>query len=485
MVKSDSIKSYIWVDDSGDIITRDSIFSPVLSGTYDLYMVDFNNCNRKETISYIKFPNPEIILNNPPNRIKANSQDVSFLISNYSPFNIYSWEFSNQYGNLSVNEPINNEGIINFNSKAGNIKLTITSFSQETGCRDTLTQNIEVYYPPPLNLTSNITNETCPGTKDGSMNIDVSGSEDYTYIRVTDENGKALEGNYHEGNPASFSIDNISAGKYYVNAQNFWVDDIENELIEIGYQNRAQPEVQNTPLKCKGDISSISINHDSLNSIYWYNQAGILISDNNTFETQMPGYYKAVLSYSSFCPDTLGFNIPIPDSIEYEINIPQKPFCPDICDGELEIRQVSPTGNKAYLLYEGDTILNSFGEYVYDLCNGDYILMVENNKCNNDTFTLSVKHIDCSFIPNAITPNGDGVHDYWDLSSTLELFPDTKVEIFNRWGKLVFSSPNGYPKPFNGKSNGVPLPDGTYFYVISYEGSSGERTKTGYLTILY
>ena len=49
---------------------------------------------------------------------------------------------------------------------------------------------------------------------------------------------------------------------------------------------------------------------------------------------------------------------------------------------------------------------------------------------------------DCLFIADAITPNGDGVNDRWVVGG-LEFFPQSEVEVFNRWGQLLFRSKPG------------------------------------------
>lgn len=67
-------------------------------------------------------------------------------------------------------------------------------------------------------------------------------------------------------------------------------------------------------------------------------------------------------------------------------------------------------------------------------------------------------------IPNTFTPNGDGVNDTWDID-VLSGYPDCLVNIYDRYGSLVFTS-KGYSKPWNGTLNGKPVPTGTYYYVI-------------------
>lgn len=91
-------------------------------------------------------------------------------------------------------------------------------------------------------------------------------------------------------------------------------------------------------------------------------------------------------------------------------------------------------------------------------------------------------------IPNAFSPNGDGINDtwsIWDVSGVPInfIFPRIEVEVFNRWGSRVFHS-SGYNKPWDGKStSGGDLPVGTYYYVIKYN-RDGYSSEVGSVTIL-
>ena len=76
-------------------------------------------------------------------------------------------------------------------------------------------------------------------------------------------------------------------------------------------------------------------------------------------------------------------------------------------------------------------------------------------------------------IQKGISPNGDGLNDYLKLSAQ-------KVEIFNRYGKEVYSK-SSYVNDWHGQSNGGSvLPDGTYYYVIELYGG---EVKTGWIYI--
>jgi len=92
-------------------------------------------------------------------------------------------------------------------------------------------------------------------------------------------------------------------------------------------------------------------------------------------------------------------------------------------------------------------------------------------------------------IYNAVSPDNNGAHDYFEIAC-IENFQNNTVKIFNRAGTLVFEN-KGYNNSdimFNGISNkgisvmGSELPEGTYFYII--DKGDGSRPLTGYLELL-
>ncbi|MES1224948.1 MAG: gliding motility-associated C-terminal domain-containing protein, partial [Bacteroidota bacterium] len=83
-------------------------------------------------------------------------------------------------------------------------------------------------------------------------------------------------------------------------------------------------------------------------------------------------------------------------------------------------------------------------------------------------------------IPNAFSPNGDGVQDTWNIPALIS-FPNAIVKVFNRWGELVFSS-NGIFHPWDGTFNGSKLPSGAYAYYL--QAKPGEIPYTGWVLIM-
>ncbi|MCB0784196.1 MAG: gliding motility-associated C-terminal domain-containing protein, partial [Flavobacteriales bacterium] len=85
-------------------------------------------------------------------------------------------------------------------------------------------------------------------------------------------------------------------------------------------------------------------------------------------------------------------------------------------------------------------------------------------------------------IPTGFTPNGDGYNDTWVIDF-VELFPDIEVEIYNRWGELLFRSV-GYQQPWDGRYEGGLVPVGTYYYVVVLNDPDFPEPFTGPLTVI-
>lgn len=100
----------------------------------------------------------------------------------------------------------------------------------------------------------------------------------------------------------------------------------------------------------------------------------------------------------------------------------------------------------------------------------------------SDDMTLTVIPY-CIKPMNAFTPNGDGINDKW-LITDGSCLSSAKVQVFNRYGSKVFESLD-YRNTWDGTYQGKPLPDGTYYFIITFQLINNRvETMKGNLTIL-
>jgi gliding motility-associated-like protein len=126
---------------------------------------------------------------------------------------------------------------------------------------------------------------------------------------------------------------------------------------------------------------------------------------------------------------------------------------------------------------------------VNDLCEGEYFVNVTDSRGCEYEFSpvagyVQNKEFPCFEDRVVITPDGNGSNDEFIIFCIGELV-DNHLEIYNRWGQLVFEV-DDYDNSWEGTTNtGEPLPAGPYYWVLDYIGPGGEPIQVrGSLTIV-
>ncbi len=123
---------------------------------------------------------------------------------------------------------------------------------------------------------------------------------------------------------------------------------------------------------------------------------------------------------------------------------------------------------------------NYFGSdsFEYEICDSD-------GDCDQAVVNIEVINDGVLFIPEVFTPNGDGFNDYFVIEG-LELYPESLIIIFNRWGNKVFEA-SPYNNDWDGSANfgiipgGNELSEGTYFFIIKTNNEQKELKGSIYL----
>lgn len=223
---------------------------------------------------------------------------------------------------------------------------------------------------------------------------------------------------------------------------------------------------------CEGDVFTLSL-QGMYSSILW--------SDGSTlpeFSTSGEGWITCRVTDQYGC------------SLEEQLYLDVMPG-PSVYLGD----DISLCGEESFILdagTDGSEYLWSTGEIgqritVYQGAEEFWVRVSDEYGCvDSDSIRVELCDLEEYFsdIPTAITPtNQDGVNDYWEIVK-LQSFPDAVVDIFDRWGRLIWRSEPGYPAPWEGRNmNGKEMPMDSYHFVIRLNNEQKDKFS-GSVTII-
>ncbi len=208
---------------------------------------------------------------------------------------------------------------------------------------------------------------------------------------------------------------------------------------------------------CPYNNGSVDIqpNFSGLNiaSYKWISPSGkVLSTSNQLLDVNVAGTYTIEVIATNGCPFTTTFNVKA-----YEVPV---------------ITQLVPNGNSYTVIATGSQpILYSINGTTWQTSN-----IFNNLPVGVTTFYVRFDGSDCLGLTkqglmlslnNAITPNGDGYNDTWYVKN-LNVFEgqNASLQIFDRYGKMVFEQNSATELIWDGKIQGRPLPTQSYWYVL-------------------
>jgi gliding motility-associated-like protein len=235
-------------------------------------------------------------------------------------------------------------------------------------------------------------------------------------------------------------------------------------------------------IPCYGGVSGgIQIQASGIVSVVDYQvQPGNLNQASSLFPGQAAGSYTVTITDANLCTATSIFQVTQPQPIVFtETN-----FIPDSCGsnfiGTLRCQANGGTGN---ILYRVEPLNQNNSAGIFQLIeSGVYkITATDVNGCQTNSSIEVKERICCDqvFVPNAFSPNGDGLNDELKVLNLSGVeFKDMMV--YNKWGNQVFLTQNA-EFGWNGNYKGSPAETGTYFYLVRYKcrGSGQMYTLKG------
>ncbi len=274
---------------------------------------------------------------------------------------------------------------------------------------------------------------------------------------------------------------------YYFRAKYNFCSAIDS--IQLG--NRTIKYTRQNVAVCEGEKATLNLNVQTASQygIIWYTNTDTIETNNISSIEITPSSSQTVY----FHIDNL-YGCAINDSLQITLNIP--PGIDAFVDKPIIYRgeqvQLSATQGQGYsynwtpaALVSNASIYNPVSSPVQTTL---YTVVVSNNnQCSTqDTVTVQVIQYECIpssiYIPNAFSPNGDGVNDTFKVrTATLK---SMHLEVYDRWGHKVFETDN-ITDGWNGTYKGQPAPFDAYGYYFSGECLQGEKISLkGNVTLL-
>ncbi len=191
----------------------------------------------------------------------------------------------------------------------------------------------------------------------------------------------------------------------------------------------------------------------------------------------LPGEYSYELVDANGCEltDTVLVDGPEPFILESEIKFES---CFGNRDGEIEVSVLGGTAPYELLWSNGQN-----GLVMENASAGAYELLVRDaNNCEHLFSFLVEADCDELLFYDVLTPNGDGQNETWWIEG-VSFFPENTLEIYDRWGEMVYRT-QAYANDWSGTRNdGSALPEGVYFYILEMDDATNRR-YTGSITLI-
>lgn len=136
-------------------------------------------------------------------------------------------------------------------------------------------------------------------------------------------------------------------------------------------------------------------------------------------------------------------------------------------------------------LFKSETYYSqTIGDPIYDPNVDSYrIIAISNDSLESRSNTISVEKPYALYAPTAFSPDGDGINDYFNVVG--QGLTNYTIEIYNRWGQMVFKS-NDMSVKWDGNFRNKKAPAGTYVYKVNSVdfGSEIRLIKSGSVSLV-
>lgn len=249
----------------------------------------------------------------------------------------------------------------------------------------------------------------------------------------------------------------------------------QNDTVPVTVRENPSIEMEEDIFVCSGNGISFDpkVSGDDIDTYHWINPNGDTIAHTQKLTIRMDpvsGTYTFV-AVSKYCGEAVATQ---------KVDVVAAPEL--LIDSlSLNSRKLVPVGRAGQYEFKLDNKDWSTQD-VYENLTYDYphtALVRDELGCEGMTvFVVIAPPI---AIPEYFTPSEDGLNDTWDLSTIMDAYPNTRVTIYDRTGK-VLAVLEGDTSDWDGTYNGKPLPSTDYWYLINVPEI--RKQFTGHFTLI-
>ena len=334
-------------------------------------------------------------------------------------------------------------------------------------CTGSTTVQVDIIPNPNMVITSS-QNQVCMGY---SLPLSVSGAQTYSWAPFSGLS--ATTGSLVHASPVAST--NYSV---YGSNSNGTVSCYQVLSYSVLVTPFAQPVVSNSVALCEGEKATLLASGG--NTYFWLPTTGLNINNQQgvVASPSVSTIYTVDVSYNTFCGNTA--------TVYVEVN--PKPIVFAGRDTTYNIDEeivisASGTGTLTWISGENITCAQCPFTRVYPTRDECYTIETVNAYgCKvQDQVCIDITNDFSIYIPNAFTPNKDGLNDVFLVVGTS--LSAVKLEIFDRWGALLFAGTD-VMQGWDGTYKGTDCALGVYIYRVEYTGLNGKRyIKTGELLL--
>ena len=407
-------------------------------------------------------------------------KDFSIYNFNETPGNDYTWFLSDIYDTAAM--PYGNTGasvIIDWRTVESDVyRLSVIEESPLANCA---TENEKEIYVASLPVVEIATMPiSCFNANDGKAEASVSnGIPPFSYDWSNGEYANTLQ--------RQDEITSLHEGAYGVTVSDHYG---KQAFASVSIENPpvlSIAEIQKQSIRCyngsDGTLRIIPEGGTPGYDFYWQHT-----NNTNAYQSGLFAgtYYVTVYDHNHCAVDTaITLNEPEPLEVGYDI---VHPYCSKSEDGRIRLRvnggNPFDDGGEPYYSYNWSVPSDANADSLDGLDPGVYFYTVtDKSGCHvRDSILLIAEQDICIDIPSAFTPNGDGVNDIWEIRYIDAYYPNAKMEIFDRYGRLVYVSSRGYMS-WDGRKDGKFVAVDSYYYVLTFVDTEGYTT--GVVTVIY